>query len=263
MEQGVKIATVLSVCGHAKYFEYASYSIPSFIKSNPNHDLFVFTTNIDYFKEWDFFSQATFINFEKALKNVPKVVIEHIERETLGQMKSFVYQDRRHTHYYVSMLMPVAHEYLKYKSEYTHILKIDCDSYFVGAMMNMVTAEVAAVDYPLYLVERKHEQMLVRHRSEGFEVGVGFTLWRKHSSFMNAYVNNFEIDEQRTISGKLYAKKCMPVKILQRPGYHFVYPFKRNPRFDKRLADRFIPAYFHLTGTKIVEHQKLFKKWYG
>jgi ribosomal protein L13E len=265
MEQGDKkaIATVMSVCGHKKYFEYAKYSIDSFQHSNPGYSLFVFTTNKSYFNDCIFSSDVHFINFEEMLKRVPKAVVQHIEKETLAQMKDFIYQDRRHTHYYVSMLMPMAHTYLKDISLYTHILKIDCDSYFVGRMMDMVLKEIEVVDYPLYLVERQNEHMLVRHNTEGFKVGVGFTLWKKESSFMNAYINNFEVDEQRTISGKLYEKRCIPVKILQRPGYHFVYPFKKNPRFDKRLANRFVPAYFHLTGTNIVEHQKLLTKWYG
>ena len=42
----MKIATVMSVCGHQKYFDCASISIPSFIHNNPNHHLFVFTSDV-------------------------------------------------------------------------------------------------------------------------------------------------------------------------------------------------------------------------
>ena len=65
--QDVRLAVVMSVCGHKKYFEYAALSIQSFILSNPDYDLFVFTDNRKYFKDRCTSDKVHFIDFQSAL----------------------------------------------------------------------------------------------------------------------------------------------------------------------------------------------------
>jgi len=61
--------------------------------------------------------------------------------------------------------------------------------------------------------------------------------------------------------------KIINIVMLNRPGFHFVYPFEKarrmNREFTREIAGQFFPAYFHLLGTNALENLERMEKWFG
>lgn len=257
------LAVVVSVAGEERYFEFASYFIPSFLKNNPITDLFVFTDNAGEIRKISV--KPEIIDLEACFAKHPDVVKE-LEKRGLSDVDMEDHTGRYgflHHHIFVSALLPIAENYLK-SERYSHILKVDCDGYFAGGDMISLLKEDIKRDgeYDLYLVERKHRFM----QSYGGSPGVGFTLWRKGGDFIPAYIGDFHRSEQVTILGLVKTRRVR-ARILTRPGYHFVRPFwqakNRGWTFTKEMASQFLPAYFHLYGVHALENLKKLEEWFG
>jgi len=263
-----EIATIVSIMGDDVYFKMASTSIPSFLKNNASADLFIFTDNIGRANKLKDISLGRvhiidmperFKEYENMIKDLTKKgVSEEVMKKHAEDFGYF------HNQIFVAPLVPIAEDFLKDK-KYSHILKIDVDSYFAGDdMMLMVKEEIRkAPGFDLYLVARKHDLMC--HYGGGAP-GTGFALWRKGSNFATRYLERFAGNFQNTIL-ILRDKGLVRIKILHRPGYHFVYPFEKAKRtnrvFTKEIASEFLPAYFHLHGIDALENMKKLDGWFG
>lgn len=263
----INTVAVMCVAGDPVFFEFASYSIPSFLRNNISADLCVFTDNleeigkyrglskrlniidlVDYFKK-----NQNFVEQFKAKGRPEKDIQARNERY------GFEFKD-----IYPMIMPPMAEAMLRGKG-YTHILKVDSDSYFAGGdMMAMVRSDIQQHNFAdAFLVERRHP--LMAHYGGGVP-GSGFTLWRIGSQFIHKYINSFTGSQQLTILNLRWDRDCH-IKILARPGYHVVRPFEKaqvtGVEFTKEKALQFLPAYFHLHGKDALENMKKLDEWFG
>jgi len=170
------------------------------------------------------------------------------------------YFDYGHQHLLVAALLPIAERVLATDAQYTHILKIDCDSYFAGGnVMGLVAKDISAhPDCDLFLVDRTHPLM---GQNAGMP-GVGFTLWRKGGPFIPHYLERFDGVEQRTILRIWQNDEAVKTVVLKRPGFHFVLPFSKihkKREFSREMLEPFLPAYFHVHG---IDNMEKMKKWF-
>lgn len=264
----IELAVVVSVMGDDTYFKMASISIPSFLNNNTSADLFIFTDNIDRINKLKNISsdRIHIVNMPERFKE-HKHMIKDVIRKGTSEKDMREMAVRRGYFYrqiFVTSLIPIAEDFFKDK-KYSHILKIDVDSYFAGGdMILMVKEEIRKVPgFDLYLVNRTHDLMC--HYGGGMP-GSGFTLWRKRSNFVPIYLEQFAKTAQVTILS-MRGKRLVRTMILNRPGYHFVYPFEKarrtNREFTKEIASGFLPAYFHLFGDTALENMKKMEEWFG
>ena len=262
-----EIATVVSIMGDEAYFKMASVSISSFLKNNASADLFIFTDNVGRVNELKNISpnRVHVVDMIEQFKKHQETIKDFIKKGCSEEdmRKHAERYGHFHRQIFITMIVPVAEDFFKDK-KYTHILKIDVDSYFAGGdMMMMVREEIRrAPEFDLYLVTRTHDLMC---RYGGGAPGTGFTLWRKGSSFAPRYIEQFGGSFQNTIL-MIRKKRLVRLKMLDRPGYHFVYPFARakntNREFTKEIASEFLPAYFHLSGNVVFEELEIMKEWF-
>ena len=259
------IAVVMSVAGNGAYFEFASYSIPSFLRNNKSTDLFVFTDDMSRVERIAGADTGRlciidilgfFKKYEELVRNLEASGVTDEQMSDRTKRYGFL-----HHHIFVSALLPFAEYHLQEDERYSHILKIDCDSYFAGGdMMELVREDVlSSEDCELFLVERRHPLM---EFYSGGKPGVGFTLWRKGSRFIPQYIGQFNGTEQVTILN-LYRKKAVKTRILTRPGHHFVRPFWKNKDVTKEMLEEFLPTYFHLHGIHGRENVKKLEEWFN
>lgn len=257
------ILVSMSVAGHDMYFDFASYSIPSFLNNCKGVKLIVFTDNVSKLEKYKDISDNLIIaDFNKAFqehkKNMPNVIAKSLDNDKVS------YGDYNHNHILVSSLLPMAHYEALNMDDIQYIIKVDCDGYFAGEnMIESVAKDISKVpDYDLYLVDRTHKWMGLF--GKGLP-GVGFTMWKKNGNFIKEYNNLFDGNEQGTIVFKCFINKKVKTNILLNPAYHFVFPFhpkhmKKKRNFVKQDLEQFLPAYFHVH--KIEELQKM-KLWFG
>lgn len=257
------MAIVVSVAGEERYFEFASYFIPSFLKNNPTTDLLVFTDNAEKIRKIS--EEPKIIDLEDCFTKHPDAVKE-LEKRGRSDMDM---EDRTrrygflHHHIFVSALLPISEWHLRDNGKYSHILKMDIDGYFAGGdMISLLKGDIRKIEnIDLYLVERKHALMELYG---GGTPGVGFTLWRIGGEFIPEYLKSFHGSEQLTILG---LRSRIRTKILSRPGYHFVRPFwqakKTGRKFTKEQAEEFLPAYFHLHGIHARENMEKLEEWFN
>jgi hypothetical protein len=262
------IATIVSIMGDDAYFKMATVSIASFLKNNTSADLFIFTDNIDKVSKLKNISpdRVHIVDMLDRFKECEEM-IKDLSKKGCSEEEMQKHADHIghfHRQIFVGSLVPIAEGFFKDK-KYSHILKIDVDSYFAGGdMMQMVEEEIKkAPEFDLYLVKRTHDLMC--HYAKGAP-GTGFMLWRKESDFAPRYVEQYARSFQVTIL-KLRSRNLVRTKILSRPGYHFVYPFEKakriNKEFTKEIASEFLPAYFHLLGSGALENIKIMDGWFG
>jgi len=259
------IATVMAVAGEDAYFEFARYSIPSFLRNNKSVDLFVFTDDRPRIEQLQGLhtGRLRIVSLNGCFK-MWSWMVKRLEQAGLSDEEMIARTEKYgflHHHVFVSALLPIAEYYLHGLGDYTHILKVDCDAYFAGGdMMTSVREDVhKAEGYDLFLVKRKHPLM---ESYGGGKPGVGFTLWKMGSNFIPEYVKRFQTTEQVTIL-QLYGKNIVKTKILSRPGYHFVRPFWKSANLTKNMLEEFLPAYFHLHGIHAKENLKKLEDWFG
>lgn len=254
----IELAVIVSIAGDEIYFKFASISIPSFLRNCHSVDLFVFTDRPEEIERLGNTSNDRFnvIDLNKQFNQHDKLISQFRAK--------IVPIDSLHKNIFVSPLLPIAEEFLKNK-KYNHILKIDCDSYFAGGdVMQLVKEDIHRNSgYELYLIERTHELMSYYDKNKP---GTGFVLWKKGGEFINKYINNFGHHFQPSILNMVYSGK-IKTKILDRPGYHFVYPFLKAERvgkeFTKEIASQFLPAYFHLNSKNAYKNMEIMKKWFN
>jgi len=262
-----KIATAMCVMGDSVYFKFASYSIPSFLRNNTSTDLYVITDTPERVEEHQILSEKLFIKDMREYLDENEEMIKEFEskcrnRESLqSRNKRYGYEFRD----IFPVIMPLMVEDVLKGKGYSHILKIDSESYFAGGdMIAMVKADIEQYSSAdAFLVERRHP--LMEHYGGGVP-GSGFTLWRIDSRFIREYVNNFEGSQQLTILN-LRWNRNLRMKNLTRPGYHFVRPFAKAEAtgkvFTKEMAEEFLPAYFHLYGKNALRYYKTLEEWFG
>jgi len=263
----VKIVAVMCVVGDPAYFKFASYSIPSFLRNNPDTDFRVFTDKPKKIEQYMYLSDRLCIfdikdYFDNHPEDVDKFRRKGRTEEDMQRHKE-VYGYMFHDVFPAAM-PPMAEEALKDKG-YTHILKIDSESYFAGGnIMAMVREEVERKsDVELFLVERRH---LAMEHYGGGAPGSGFTLWRIGSRFIPEYKRIFDGSQQMTILAMRFNHNVI-VNILKRPGYHLVRPFWKaettGKEFTKKMAEAFLPVYIHLYGKNALRYYKTLEEWFG
>lgn len=263
----IKIVAAMCVVGDSVYFKFASHSIPSFLRNNTDTDLCVFTDKPAEIEQYLSLSdRLKIVRIKDYFDNHP----EDIEKfKNKGRTEEAMQSHKERYGYafrdvFPAAMPPMADEALKNKG-YTHILKIDSESYFAGGnMMALVKAEVESMPHvEVFLVERKHPAM--EHYGGGAP-GSGFTLWRIGSRFIPEYRRSFTGSQQVTILNMRFSQK-VSVKILRRPGYHLVRPFWKaestGKEFTKKMAEAFLPAYIHLYGMHALRHYKMLEEWFG
>ena len=265
------IAVVMVVAGDEIYFKFAScFSVPSFLRNNLTTDLFIFTDNVDkmskaLIEEYD---RLHIVDYTPLLEQ-HKDIVEKLERK--GWQPDLIHSFKEkhgytHKNVLVTALNPIAESFFKEDERYSHILKIDSDTYHAGGdMMELLREEVkrASPDVDLFLVERTHD--LMTHYGGG-QPGSGFTLWRKGGRFIDEYSKRFDISAKTTII-KMKKQQSINIKMLSRPGFHFCAPFNRardtGRIFTKEMASRFLPAYFHLNIRVDKEGLEKMEEWFG
>lgn len=263
----VKIVAVMCVVGDPVYFKFASHSIPSFLRNNLDTDLHVFTDKPREIEQYLCLSDRLGIfDIKDYFNNHPKEVEKFRRKgrteETMQRHKEaygYMFRD-----VFPAAMPPMAEEALRDKG-YTHILKIDSESYFAGGnMMAMVREEVKRRPFAeVFLVERRHPAMA--HYGGGVP-GSGFTLWRIDSKFIPEYRAKFDGSQQMTILAMRFSHG-VNVSILRRPGYHLVRPFWKaettGREFTKKMAESFLPAYIHLYGKNALRYYRILEEWFG
>lgn len=263
-----EIATIVSVMGDETYFKMASISLRSFLRNNISANLFIFTDDIGRMSKLKNLGldRVHVIDMSERFRENESIIKDLTEK---GPSKEDMKNhnecfDYIHNPIFIAPLVPIAEDFLRNK-KYSHILKVDVDSYFAGGdMMLMVKEEIRRDSgFDLYLIARTHDLMC---RYGGGAPGTGFALWRKGSNFATRYLERFAGNFQNTIL-MLRSKRLLRIKILNRPGYHFVYPFEKAKRtdkvFTKEIASEFLPAYFHLHGIDALENMKKLDGWFG
>lgn len=263
----INIAAVMCVVGDPMFFRFASYSIPSFLRNNIDTDLRVFTDKPEKINRYLRLSDRIgIVNIKDYFGNHPEN-ISHFRnkgRDEAAEQKhkeeyGYMFRD-----VYPAAMPAMAEEMLRGRG-YTHILKIDSDSYFAGGnLMAMVKTEVLNNPHiEVFLVERRHPLM---HHYGGGVPGSGFTLWRVGSGFVPEYIRSFSGSQQVTILAMRFSHKVV-VKILTQPRYHFVRPFWKakltGKEFTKETALQFLPAYFHMHGQIALEGLAKMEEWFG
>jgi len=263
----IKIVVAMCVVGDPIYFKFASHSIPSFLRNNTDTDLRVFTDKPDEIKQYLCLSNRLgIIDIKDYFDNYPETVKKFRQKgrteEDMHKHKEFYGYDFRDV--FPATMPMMAEEMLKDKF-YTHILKIDSESYFAGGdIMTMIKKEVESMPHvELFLVERKHPAM--QHYGGGVP-GSGFALWRIGSRFISEYYANFDGSQQMTILAMRFSNK-VDTKTLQRPGYHLVRPFWKaedtGKEFTKKMAEEFLPVYIHLYGKNALRYYEILEEWFG
>lgn len=261
------IVAAMCVAGDPMFFKFASYSIPSFLRNNTSTDLHVFTDRPEKIEKYQRLSAKLTINdinkyFDENKKLVEQFKSKGRTRKILRnrlENYGFNFEDT------FPVIMPIMAESVLKGKGYDYILKVDSDGYFAGGdMMAMVNADILNCPFSaLFLVERKHP--LMAHYSGGIP-GSGFTLWKIGSRFISEYMQNFASSQQVTILNMRWSRNIF-VKILKRPGYHFVRPFWKaktvGGEFTKEIASQFLPAYFHLHGQIALEAYEKLEEWFG
>ncbi len=253
-----KIATVMVVAGHEHYHKFASVSIPSFLKGNGNSTtLCVITDNPAAIEPYAQYGDLRIVSWEDAVTKVQDVYDSILRRQLTDYYDRF--SRRMEIKYY--NLIPTMGQFLL-GGEVDHVLKLDCDSFFVGNIVELLEAEIEP-EYDLYLVARSDPRMMLR---ENLLPGAGLYMWPTRNNgagFPRQYEKHFKHNEQVTISrqsGGLW--KIIKTKTIANPSLHMVYPFTRNPAFSKRDAEVFGAAYFHLTGPEAYSNQLKMEAWF-
>ncbi len=265
----IKIVAVMGVVGDPMYFKFASYSIPSFLRNNIDTDLRVFTDKPEEIKQYlQLSDKIGIVDIRDYFESHPKE-IERFKSKGRTYLPDVVQNHKKaygyEFHDVYPAAMPLMAETTLRGQGYTHILKIDSESYFAGGnVMAMVEKEVESASHiEVFLVARKHPAMA--HYGGGVP-GSGFTLWRTPSRFVSEYYRIFNGSQQVTILAMRFSGRVF-VKILARPGYHFVRPFwkakETGVEFTKEIASEFLPAYFHLHGKVALEGYEKLEEWFG
>lgn len=261
----MEIATVMCVAGDSMFFKYASHSIPSFLRSNPSIDFFAFTDKPERLEKHKAVSSKFNIVDIRIYMENHRGLVQALKRKGRSEEALQSHADfykYRFEDIYPIIMPPMAEVTLRDKG-YPYILKVDSDGYFAGGdMMTLVKKDVIANKHAeLFLVERKHPDMKSKTAP-----GSGFTLWKTGSWFIPEYIKQFHGSQQLTIQ-QLRNKFRSRTKTLQRPGYHFVHPFRHasnaGREFTKEMALRFAPAYFHLYGPTAIKSMEKLEKWFG
>lgn len=264
----MKIAVVVSVCGHQKYFDYAHYSISSFVKNCPNEKMFVLTDNCEKLKKYQ--NENIILKDFAELKNKYSDKIKDIiEKSRIGDCP--VYFDYNHIHHYVSTLLPVMQFELA-ETDFEYILKIDCDSYFAGGNFLDIARKHIDGKNELYVVRRDNAMMqLFRYKvNDGnqfnqdkfdYAIGVGFTMWKINGNFIDRYIKMFGGVEQDTIWDVM---KTIKYKTIDDARLHFVLPFDSSSKncnidYGKDELMKYLPAYFHVHD---IANMEKFKLWF-
>jgi len=256
----MNIVVVMAVAGHDRYFYFASKSIPSFLRNCPSTDLLVFTDNVPRLRPYLALSKRLhLLDYMEHFRSTPLGTIP--KRTTFDQpCTKYFDSSYNHKHVVVAALLPMAQHFVKTNlPDVDYILKIDCDAYFAGGdVMQLVKEEIErSPDYDLYLVQRTHHLMGL----DGMKrPGAGFTLWAVRGRFIPEYVNRYKGHEQKTI---LALRPLLRTKILTRPGFHFVLPFREGQpcrEYKKEDLEPFLPAYFHV---HLKEQFEMLEKWFG
>lgn len=256
----MKIVTCMSVAGHDRYFDFAKWSIPTFLHNCPRTELLVFTDRVDAIKALGKGNPRLHaLDFKRQFDSVRMERVKALSKFNQS-CPSYFDSSYNHNHILVAALLPMAHAYaVGHMPGVTHILKVDCDAFFAGGdLMASVEADVReAPAYDLWLVDRSHPLM----GKDGMgRPGVGFTLWTVDGAFMPAYLSTFTGEEQKTI---LIIRRNMRTRILPRPGYHFVFPFHAGHArvaYKREQLKPFLPAYFHV---HLDAEFQLLEEWFG
>jgi len=244
------IDTFMSVGGDDAYFQYSDYSIPSFLKSNSKMNLHIFTTNTEYFQKYNnpylkIYNYNIFKEHKDCQHIIKNLRKQHIHLPHYGHIM-------RQEYCATDVLMA---QMILTNAKW--VLKVDCDSYFVGNIFNIIIPQLTD-NIDLYVVERKHPEMFL----DCIKPGGGFILWnRKNKSIIQKYIKYFNGNVQSTLHNILLTN--FSHKIFTHPGLHFVYPFTKNPNFNKQDAEKFLPAYFHVTGIDMLEQLKKLEEWFN
>jgi hypothetical protein len=252
------ILVTMVIAGHNQYFKFADMCIPSFIKNCPTTKMLIYTDKIDFLLKYKNISNnIEILDFNKYFK---KANIKNIKSKKLYNMVCDNYNDTtyNHEHIFVAAVLPMSQEYALDKNGIDYILKIDCDGFFAGGdIFKMLKNDISKYpDYDLFLIERKN---LLMGLNEKNLPGVGFTLWKKTGKFIDKYNKYFNREEQETI---LKITDKVKTKFLERPGYHFVFPFQKdqpNIEYTKEQLEEFLPAYFHIHEQK---HFDMLLSWF-
>ena len=263
----INITAVMCVAGDSMFFKFASYSIPSFLRNNISTDLHVFTDSPERIEQYQGLSGRLAIYDIRKYFDEHKELVEKFKSKGRSEeiLRSRIERYGFEFKEIFPVIMPLmADDMLKGKG-YSHILKVDSDSYFAGGdMMAMVKTDIS--NHPnadVFLVARKHALM---EQYGGGVPGSGFTLWRVGGQFTRKYAQNFTGSQQVTILNMRFGSGVF-VRILPRPGYHFVRPFWKaksvGSEFTKETASQFLPAYFHLHGQIALEAMEKLEGWFG
>ena len=258
----MNIATVMTVMGDQKYFDFASISIPSFLRNCPSSRLFVITDRLHEIRIYRGIRDFDVIEY----KSLPAKLKGRLQKNIFPKVKDYCREYKRPgrimrgNHY--SMIVPVAQHVIGPLKAFTHILKVDIDSYFAGGDVIAHAAEVVGEQADVGYVLRKHPEMVCL---KGERPGSGFMLWKKTSTFAELYDTHFLGHDQGTFQKLVRDANSLGLKVkaIEHPGCHFVYPFFCNPDFSKADAERFLPAYFHLTDPDLYEHQLKMDRWFN
>ncbi len=255
------IGTIMVVAGDQKYFDYASISIPSFLRTNGKATaLFVVTDRFEEIRVYQSLGNLKVIQYANAIPPIAEINAELIAKQHRPTYPRSTWNIQTK---FFNVIPPMAQHILG--ANFTHILKVDCDSFFTGDIITPLRAEIES-GYGLYLVERKDPRMVVR---DMLLPGVGFYMWptaNPDGGFAALYRQCFVRIEQKTIN-TLHAGsiELIKTKQLTNPAFHVIYPFKKNPKFTKADAEAFGPAYFHLDGlnTDVYQNQLKMERWFN
>lgn len=259
----MNIAVVMSVCGAQEYFDCASISIPSLLRTCPGVTLYVITDRLEEIRVYGGLGDVRLIHYnsEKTWEDAAKVIRSTKSKWTEFRRRKWNSDGKwSHISNYIGTIIPIAQHVISQTCQFTHILKVDCDSYFAGeGYMDKVLEETVS-GHELYLAQRVHPEMVCQ---KSLNPGVGFYVWSIKGRFARQYVDQYLHNEQSTINCQL--KGRWKKVLATHPGYHFVYPFVKNPDFGKADAERFLPAYFHLNMFQANAYKNLLRmdRWFN
>jgi hypothetical protein len=250
-----QLAVITGVIGDQDYYNCASLSIPSFLRNCPNYPLIVFTDKPDIIKQYKITNMLYVINIEHMMKKYVRQN-ENIYKRHPKEVLHIQYKGRqRIQNLFWASIIYVWGEYIvrELLPNYTHILRIDCDSIFIGGNV-LINIFNDLGNHDMCMVERSHPAMLIIAKEKP---GSGFTLWRIASEFMNEYVGRFNLNDQHTVHQvfDLFCQQDNAI-LLSNPSYHFMYPFVKNLNFSRDQARNLLPACFHLGGNNAYENMK-------
>ena len=240
----MKLQVCMTVMG-AEYIEYGKISIPQFCTQNPDTELIVFCEN-----KWPFdFPNLRCESFKTWYKPIPSI----FEKTSNTYKNAIKLGDKFHVHHFVSHIFPMMQEF----GYADYLLKIDVDEYIIGNMMKDVEDYIDKEKHDLYLVRRKHP--LMKLYGHGSMPGVGFTLWRKDSKFVEMYVENFDQNEQDAI---LSLRNKIDYHEIPMQNWHIVYLEIKNPQITKEQVEEAFPSPKMIHCNSLNEMIKL-KGWYN